>query len=393
MSAEAAASELRLALVGVPNSGKTALFNRLTGSHQKVANYAGVTVERKEGRFIGSSGRSYRLLDLPGTYSLTPTSLDEAITRDAVLGRLAGERPPEVVICVVDATNLRLNLRLVLELKRIGVPMVVALNMSDVARARGFRLDAAALEREVGVPVVETVAVAAGGARALVENLERRGLPDVPQEHPGYRDPTPEEVLETQRDARRILGTIGYREPARQRVLQRLDAIVMHPVLGLAVLAALLFAVFQAVFSWAALPMSMIDTSVSWLGNFLHATLPPGPLRSLLVDGIIAGEAERIVQTSTAICLFARGVYDLETISRALGSVGIKRSTGQLRSMGECIYWERVRLRERLGFQARLDDVPRRFFETPTPRGLLDPQRVAHMLEIYQARRAAVPAR
>jgi len=151
---------------------------------------------------------------------------------------LRPDGPPEVVICVVDATNLRLNLRLVLELKRIGVPMVVALNMSDVARARGFRLDAAALEREVGVPVVETVAVAAGGARALVENLERRGLPDVPQEHPGYRDPTPEEVLETQRDARRILGTIGYREPARQRVLQRLDAIVMHPVLGLAVLAA-----------------------------------------------------------------------------------------------------------------------------------------------------------
>ena len=123
MSAHAVASELRLALVGVPNSGKTALFNRLTGSHQKVANYAGVTVERKEGRFVGASGRHYRLLDLPGTYSLTPTSLDEAITRDAVLGRLAGEKPPEIVVCVVDATNLRLNLRLVLELKRIGVPM------------------------------------------------------------------------------------------------------------------------------------------------------------------------------------------------------------------------------------------------------------------------------
>lgn len=332
MSAEAAASELRLALVGVPNSGKTALFNRLTGSHQKVANYAGVTVERKEGRFIGSSGRTYRLLDLPGTYSLTPTSLDEAITRDAVLGRLAGERPPEIVVCVVDATNLRLNLRLVLELKRIGVPMVVALNMSDVARARGFRLDAAALEREVGVPVVETVAVASAGARALIKSLEARELPDAPQAHPDYRDPTPEEVLETQRDARRILGTIGYREPARQRVLQRLDAIVMHPILGLAVLAALLFAVFQAVFSWAALPMSIIDTGVSWLGNFLHTTLPPGPLRSLLVDGIIAGAGSVLVFLPQILILFLfilaleesgylpRAAYLLD---RVMGSVGL----------------------------------------------------------------------
>lgn len=110
-----------------------------------------------------------------------------------------------------------------------------------------------------------------------------------------------------------------------------------------------------------------------------------------IIDRIIADEAERIVQTSTAICLFARGVYDLDTISRALGSVGIQRSAGQLQAMGERIYWERVRLRERLGFQARLDDVPRRFFETPTPRGRLEPQRVAHMLEIYQARRAAAP--
>ncbi len=169
--------ELRLALVGVPNCGKTALFNRLTGSHQKVANYAGVTVERKEGRFTGASGRTYRILDLPGTYSMTPTSLDEAITRDAVLGRLAGEPPPEVIVCVVDATNLRLNLRLVLELRRVGVPMVVALNMSDVARARGFRLDAAALQREIGVPVIETVAVAAGGAHQLVEQLERSTAP------------------------------------------------------------------------------------------------------------------------------------------------------------------------------------------------------------------------
>ena len=164
---------LRLALVGVPNCGKTALFNRLTGSRQKVANYAGVTVERKEGSFVGPTrGERYRLLDLPGAYSLTPTTLDEAITRDCLLGRLAGESAPERVICVVDATNLRLNLRLVLELRDLGVPMIVALNMSDLAHSRGFGLDRERLERELGVPVVETVAIRDGGERALLERLE-----------------------------------------------------------------------------------------------------------------------------------------------------------------------------------------------------------------------------
>src|SRR5690348_2246449 len=150
-----AMSGLSLSLVGVPNCGKTALFNRLTGSRQKVANYPGVTVERKEGRFAGPrSGRVFRLIDLPGAYSLEPTSLDEAVTRDVILGRHASELPPDLLVCVVDATNLRLNLRLVLELKRIGRPMIVALNMSDVAKQRGFRLNRQALEHELGVPVV-----------------------------------------------------------------------------------------------------------------------------------------------------------------------------------------------------------------------------------------------
>jgi len=144
-----------LSLVGVPNCGKTALFNRLTGSRQKVANYPGVTVERKEGRFAGPrSGRVFRLIDLPGAYSLEPTSLDEAVTRDVILGRHASEPPPDLLVCVVDATNLRLNLRLVLELKRIGRPMLVALNMSDLAKQRGYRLNRQALEQALGIPVI-----------------------------------------------------------------------------------------------------------------------------------------------------------------------------------------------------------------------------------------------
>src|SRR3982751_555944 len=151
MDAVVSTPSLRIALIGVPNCGKTALFNRLTGSRQKVANYPGVTVERKEGRFVGpTTGRVYRLLDLPGAYSLEPTSLDEAIARDVVLGRHASEPPPDLLVCVVDSTNLRLNLRLVLELKRIGRPMIVALNMSDVAKQRGYRIDRAGLERGLG---------------------------------------------------------------------------------------------------------------------------------------------------------------------------------------------------------------------------------------------------
>src|SRR5580692_8070171 len=163
-----------LSLVGVPNCGKTALFNRLTGSRQKVANYPGVTVERKEGRFAGPrTGRIYRVLDLPGAYSLEATSLDEAIARDVVLGRHASEPAPDLLVCVVDATNLRLNLRLVLDLKRIGRPMLVALNMSDVAKQRGYRLDRQALEEALGIPVIETVAIRPGGERDLVQAIDQ----------------------------------------------------------------------------------------------------------------------------------------------------------------------------------------------------------------------------
>jgi ferrous iron transport protein B len=321
-----------LALVGVPNCGKTALFNRLTGSRQKVANYAGVTVERKEGAFVGPArGGHYRLLDLPGAYSLTPTTLDEAITRDCLLGRLAGEDPPERVICVVDATNLRLNLRLVLELRDLGVPMVVALNMSDLAQRRGFALDRARLETELGVPVVETVAIRDGGERALLERLE--GLPR-PEPRAGieWREPSFEQIQRTQREVRRILRAAGHREPARRRALARADALVIHPVAGPAILATLLFFVFQAVFSWAAVPMELVDSGVSRFGAALHETLPPGLLNSLVVDGVIAGAGSVLVFLPQILILFffilvledsgylPRAAYLLD---RLMGSVGL----------------------------------------------------------------------
>jgi ferrous iron transport protein B len=304
VNAPAVARGPSLSLIGVPNCGKTALFNRLTGSRQKVANYPGVTVERKEGRFVGPhSGRIYRVLDLPGAYSLEATSLDEAIARDVVLGRHASEPQPDLLVCVVDATNLRLNLRLVLDLKRLNRPLIVALNMSDLAKQRGFRLDRAALERAVGVPVIETVAVRTGGERALIDAIDRCDFaaplvaPVAP--HPGLSD-----VEATQREVRRILAEIDYRVPQRLQLLARLDAVVLHPIAGPLLLAVVLLLMFQAVFSWAVAPMAAISAGVTAVGQWLAQALPDGPLHSLLLDGIVAGIGSVLVFLPQILILF-----------------------------------------------------------------------------------------
>jgi ferrous iron transport protein B len=323
-----------LSLIGVPNCGKTALFNRLTGSRQKVANYPGVTVERKEGRFVGPrTRRTYRLVDLPGAYSLEPTSLDEAIARDVVLGRHASEPPPDLLVCVVDATNLRLNLRLVLDLKRIGRPMLVALNMSDVAKQRGYRIDRAALQQALGVPVIETVAIRSGGERALLDAIDQHNFAE-----PAGHLPAPPstasaaEIEATQREVRRILDVIGYRVPARLAILSRLDAIVLNPISGPVLLAVVLFLMFQAVFSWAQVPMNLIQAGVAslsdWIGNNMH----DGPLRGLLMSGIVAGAGSVLVFLPQILILFAfilaledsgylpRAAYMLD---RLMGKVGL----------------------------------------------------------------------
>jgi ferrous iron transport protein B len=294
----------RVALVGAPNCGKTALFNRLTGARQKVANYPGVTVERKEGAFLGVHRRAlYRLIDLPGTYSLLPATLDEAITRDLVMGRLHGEAPPEAIVCVLDATNLRLSLRLALELRRLAIPMVVALNMSDLAHRRGFHLDRAALERQLGVPVVETIAVRAGGEAALVAALDALAIEAAPAPVIG-EVASNEELTALQHQSHRMLATAGYVEPLRDRALARLDAIVMHPVAGPVLLALLLFLVFQAVFSWAQAPVGWINDGMGALEHALQSALPPGPFESLLVDGVIAGAGSVLVFLPQILILF-----------------------------------------------------------------------------------------
>ncbi len=304
MTSSAAASTSPLvALVGNPNCGKTALFNLLTGSRQKIANYAGVTVERKEGTLQTASGQSVRVLDLPGSYSLNPHSIDEQVVCDVLFGRRPGESIPDLLVAVVDATNLRQHLRLVLGLKRLGRPLVVALNMVDLARRRGLEIDPAALARELAVPVVETVAVRADGGRRLTERLERevQSLPPVP---PGTVTAVPSNTLEDHREVQRILLAIGADREASTALSDRIDRILLHPILGVAILALVLFLVFQAVFAWAKPIMDAIDSGVSHVGVWLAATLPSGPLRSLLVDGVIAGVGSVLVFLPQIVILF-----------------------------------------------------------------------------------------
>ncbi|KDP88124.1 ferrous iron transport protein B [Cupriavidus basilensis] len=289
---------LRVALVGNPNCGKTALFNRLTGSRQKVANYAGVTVERKEGHFVSPAGRQVRVLDLPGAYSLHAASLDEAITRDICLGQRPGEPRPDLLVSVVDATNLRLHLRFVLELRRLGLPMVLVLNMSDAAAKRGIHIDRDKLSAALGVPVVATVAVRRDGAANLLAALDA-ALPAAPQAAAESASD-----LDVHQEVKRLLDA-SVTMPTRTAAMDdRLDRILLHPVFGLLILAVLLFLMFQAVFSWAAPLMDGIEGGVHWFGEIVGSHLPEGMLRSLLVDGLIAGLGAVIVFLPQILILF-----------------------------------------------------------------------------------------
>ncbi len=290
-----------IALVGNPNCGKTALFNLLTGSHQKVANYAGVTVERKEGGLRTPGGRRFRLLDLPGTYSLIPHSPDEQVTCDVLAGRLEGERRPDLVLAVVDATQLPRQLRLVLGLKRMGLPVVVALNMTDLARARGFDVDAGVLSRELGVPVVPTVAVRAGGAGALMQWLETMSLPGPSPSSSGGSEV---EGIDDYRRVREILEELGLDALRAPAFTDRADRVLLHPVAGPLLLVVLLFLIFQAVFAWAEAPMAWIEAATSALGEGVGVLLPQGLLRSLLVDGIVAGLGGVLVFLPQIVILF-----------------------------------------------------------------------------------------
>lgn len=295
----AVANALRIALVGNPNSGKTALFNQLTGSRQKVANYTGVTVERKEGRLRAPSGREFAVLDLPGAYSLQPASLDEAITRDLCRGFYPGEAAPDVLLCVIDATNLRLHLRFALELRELGKPMIVALNMVDAAERRGIKIDVQALEQALGVPVVETVAVRRNGAAKLVERLDAM----VPHLQAPVAVPAAETDYHAQ--VRDILASAVSMPTRTAKIDDALDRWLLHPVFGLLTLAVVMFLIFQAVYAWATPVMDLIEAGTGALGEWVGGALPEGPLNSLLTDGIIAGVGGVIIFLPQILILFA----------------------------------------------------------------------------------------
>lgn len=297
-------SPARVALVGNPNSGKTALFNALTGSRQKVANYAGVTVERKEGMVVSPAGRNLFVLDLPGTYSLRARSPDEAVTRDAVLGRLEGEVPPEVVICVADATNLRLVLRLAMELKQVGRPMVLALNMYDIAQRQGLRIDLEGLSREIGAPIVTTVATRKRGIEDLLAQVDGLIAAGHLAGENTWREPNAAEIRQAHSEAQRLVRTYVRPPEHPDTWTGRVDALLLHPVAGLAILLGILFLMFQAVFTWATPAMDGIEALFGWLGGFVGAYVPNELLRSLIADGLIAGVGSVLVFLPQILILF-----------------------------------------------------------------------------------------
>lgn len=331
MLSAATAGEPLIALLGNPNCGKTALFNLLTGSRQKVANYAGVTVERKEGRLALADGRQLRLLDLPGAYSLNAESEDEAITRAVILGQQSGEARPDLLVCVTDATQLRLNLRLVLEVRELGLPMVLVLNMSDQAASRGFRIDRGQLSAALGIPVVETVGIRRGGADALLQLLAD-WQPEAPVPPPAWQPATLEQIIATHQRVRALLDAHVQAPAAEGRWDEHIDRVVLNPSIGLPMLFAVLFLIFQAVFSWAEAPMAWIDGGTAWVGEAIAAAMAPGPLQSLLVDGIIAGVGSVLIFLPQILILFAF-ILALEDsgylpraaflLDRAFGKVGL----------------------------------------------------------------------
>ncbi len=287
--------DLNIALVGNPNCGKTALFNRLTGGRQKVANYPGVTVERKEGYFRSPAGRQIRVLDLPGTYSLAATSPDEQVTHDVCAGTHASEAVPDLVVCVVDSTNLRLHLRFVLDMLQTGRPVLLVLNMIDLARRRGIRIDQQALSRELGIPVVETIALKREGVHGLLARLD--------QELPSVASATSSGTDVHQR-VNALLAQCVEQPLATAPLDDRLDAVLLHPVLGLASLALIMFFMFQAVYAWAEPFMAAIEWATHGVASALQGLLPDSLLKSLLVDGVIAGVGGVLVFLPQILILF-----------------------------------------------------------------------------------------
>ena len=332
-------NEPLVALLGNPNCGKTALFNLLTGSRQKVANYSGVTVERKEGRLSLDSGKNIRILDLPGAYSLYPRSLDEKVTCNVLMGRAEGEKRPDLVVCILSAMNLRRNLRLVLAAKRLGLPCVVVLNMLDIAKRQGLEINTDALSKELGLPVLTSIGIQADGADGIKSFFNQLDWKDLSALRTGTSDATLENaashIAHSESDniqVQRILKSLGLDQIIPDRFSDRLDSVLLHPIIGPIILAALLFFIFQAVFSWATVPMDLIKTTIEYFGGLLGEVLPNNWLRSLLINGVLAGLGGVVIFLPQILILFffillleesgylPRAAFLLD---RVMGSVGL----------------------------------------------------------------------
>lgn len=291
-----------VALVGNPNAGKSALFNMLTGARQKVGNYPGVTVERKSGRLSLPDGRPVELVDLPGAYSLDPTSPDEEVTRDVVMGRQQGERMPDAVLLVLDATNLDNHLRFALQIIALGLPTVVALNMIDLASRDGLEIDPQRLERELGVPVIPTVAVRRRGGDELKEAIsEKLGAARLLRPGDGAEL---EDFVGIQRRAREIARRVTVSETGARRSTHLIDSIALHPVAGPILFILTMFFMFQAVFAWSAMPVEWIEGRITDAQGLVASIVPDGVLRSLLVDGVIAGVGAVVAFLPQILILF-----------------------------------------------------------------------------------------
>jgi len=304
-----------------------------------VANYSGVTVERKEGRLGLDSGKNIRILDLPGAYSLYPRSLDEKVTCNILLGRAEGEKRPDLVVCILSAMNLRRNLRLVLAAKRLGLPCVVVLNMLDIAKRQGLEINTDALSKELGLPVLTSIGIQADGADGIKSFFNQLDWKDLSALRTGTSDATLENaashIAHSESDniqVQRILKSLGLDQIIPDRFSDRLDSVLLHPIIGPIILAALLFFIFQAVFSWATVPMDLIKTTIEYFGGLLGEVLPNNWLRSLLINGVLAGLGGVVIFLPQILILFffillleesgylPRAAFLLD---RVMGSVGL----------------------------------------------------------------------
>ncbi len=300
--------KLTVALAGNPNAGKTTLFNSLTGFKQKVANYPGVTVERKEGPWT-LNGSTASLIDLPGLYSLDATSLDEQIARDVITGQQAGVPKPDVIVAVVDSTNLERNLYLVTQIFEFGVPLVIALTMIDVFEKQGHEIDVEMLAAILKTPVIAVDARTGRGRTDLVNKVIAQAgtTPELPYEYhaeDAISGPNGKIFARYNFIANAVQESVWHSDHAGHRISDKIDRVLTHPIFGLLILVGILLLVFQTIFSWANLPMDLLEKGFGAISDLVRTEMPPGILTDLLADGIIAGVAGVVVFLPQILLLF-----------------------------------------------------------------------------------------